>query len=393
MLLFVISVQLTFGQNFSIISKQVDINTINSLDLVIRFGLNKNINDRKTAIDVLNQQTPIILEESASGDKLFEEKRVDCFVPSLRNIEFKFNLEDTSLREKFIALYKKEQGLIIRITENIKIYSADSSDTLIITPQMMVELSADIFGYNETIAGLIENYNDGDPMLIKNSIDVGTAVNTADSTKTDFTLNFDFLQNVQPIENLFVNLKGHVSTDELNPHNRIEAFLLYKLNSAGLDLYAEAGRDGPQDFKHNMWRGQIFMETLLPFNLLNLSQGHGRLRLFPYIKAGVGYHSNNFNGTGPFEDDEEGMLAFFETYYYIPVLDKYGIIFESEGTYSEAYEGDNKFKFTYSVVLGYELPLEDFKAMLKLESGESQVWVGRDTKILLGLLLSKIPFN
>jgi len=129
--------------------------------------------------------------------------------------------------------------------------------------------------------------------------------------------------------------------------------------------------------------------SLLTPNLIDLSLGANRLRLKPVVELGAAYAVRT-NEQMLFENKTD-LEWWFNVDYYIPVSDRYAIIFEAEGRYNQNVTQGSKWRYWNAVTFSYDLPVEDLKALFKWETGRTAYVTDSGSRLLLGILVNQIP--
>jgi hypothetical protein len=287
-------------------------------------------------------------------------------------------------------IFSQDFPTYISVSEDINIYMPGENNPFTITKDVLKELTFSSKTLTDDKMTMLLQYLNGNSLEIINNINFSKEVNNADSTLSEYILDFDvqkpLLSNILGLP-IFYELKGRLSTNNFNPLNILSAYVRYRYKD---NFFFEAGRTGPQKFTKNAVRVNLGYENVIP-NLIDLTGGSPRFRLKPYIKFGASFEQN-FYEENAFGKKGSNFLVFFEGYYYVPVLDKFALIFNANGNYSDKFITNDKFLFNYSITFGYETPLENLNVLFKVADGETEVNIGKDTIYSLGLLLNFIPY-
>lgn len=364
-------------------SLRIDINTFRSNDIYYTMVFEKKIDESATGF--ANRGIQFSLVQGSGKTALFDGD-IENISVGIWNVSFVISLSDNE-KDLINLLQDGEEKAFIEIKTDLLVKFADSTEYRF-TPREIKELSSLFDGLNAEQTRLLNEFNSGRSFEAKNNFDFGREVNQADTTDAEYIFSFDVVRPFLKIvgEDVFFSARGAISTDPSNTLNQTEFFLSYKF-SGKEKIFAEIGRKGTQDFSTNSIRANLGLEFLAP-NLIDLTNGAPRLRLKPYVKAGVGFHKN-FQVDNAFNNEDLNLVGFFDTYYYIPIDKNLFAITNASGSYSDSYAGDDKFLFQYDLTIGYQTPV-DAKVLFKVESGENEVNRTSDTRFLIGLLVDFI---
>lgn len=370
-------------QKPSLDSLDLQINTVNTLELHYVFTFSGDIDRAETLTHTPNQAVNFKLIRAGNGEILASENYSSVGMRS-RRIDFTFPL-DKDRKELISRIYEREEPVYLALSGNIEVIFAGTNQSYVLTPDEAKTLTLEQSHLSSSQLNAINAYNRGTSYELKNNLDFNREVGTEDSAMAEYVFNFDIVKSISSTVPLFVKAKGRMSTNSGNPLNYSEFYLSYR--RPGADLFVEAGRIGRQDFSTNSLRLNLGLETLLP-NLVDLTGGSPRLRLKPYLKAGLAFQKN-FGTDNAFGNDELNLMVTAEGYYYIPLGEQFFTVVMVDGNYSDAFRND-KFRFAYDLSIGYQTPLNDLKLLFQVQSGENEVNRSASTRYLVGLLMNFI---
>lgn len=376
-----------FSQDNEIITSKADINAFGtppSIDYTISF---KNpIDPLKTRreLGTINFNLRRITDNSLITGTIIKKTAGEKFIQLILQVR------DSSQTDIVKQIFSQDFPTYIEASEDINIYLPDMDNTITISKDQLKELTFSSKTLTDDKMEMLLQYLNGSSLEITNNINFSKEVNNKDTTSSEFILDFDIqkplLSSLFSIP-LFYELKGRLSTNEHNPLDIFSAYIKYKHKE---NFFFEMGRIGPQKLNTNSFRINCGYENIIP-NLIDLTGGNPRLRLKPFIKFGAAYQYN-FYKENPFGNDSGNLLVFMNGYYYVPVLDRFALVFECEGTYSDKLITEEKFLFNYSLSFGYETPLENLKILFRVVDGKNEINLGEATVYSIGMLLDYIPF-
>ena len=291
-------------------------------------------------------------------------------------------------------IFKGEKLVYIDLSTDLPVIMEDGT-TAKLTPAQVKELSAQI-SLSEARLTALEDVARGRQRIYENRLDLAREVGEDDSQTAQYALSYQLSQTIGRTP-LVIEATGRLSTDEVNPLNRLEFSLLGRTGVNRLDLgapvfwsaYLSAGVSGDQKFDASAATIELGADVLFP-NFINLTAGANRLRLKPVVGVSLGYR-RQFEGEELFDGKQNLFEIGYKAAYLIPVLTKYTLTLDSEGTYNEKAKGE-AFFHTTALALYYDLPPEELKVLAKWEIGRNEFSFEQDSQVLLGIIADFLPF-
>ena len=282
----------------------------------------------------------------------------------------------------------------IHLSTDLPVIMQDGTRTKL-TPAMVRELSAQI-SLSEARLAALEDVAHGRQRIYEDQLDLTREVGEADSLTAQYVLSYQLSQNIARTP-LVIEATGRLSTDEDNPLNRLDFSLLGRTGVNRFDLgtpmfysaYLSGSVFGTQTFENAAASIELGADVLFP-NVVDLTGGANRLRLKPVVGVSLGYR-RQFDDQELFDGEQNLFEIGYEAAYLIPVLEKYTLSFDSEGTYNEKAKGE-AFFHTTSLALYYDLPPDDLKVLAKWEVGRNEFSYDQDNMVLLGVIADFLPF-
>ncbi len=227
-------------------------------------------------------------------------------------------------------------------------------------------------------------------------IDISREVDNEDSLSSEYVADFHFNQPI--FESHFsLGIDGRLSTKKENPLNRMEIYLYRPLTRDSMfesrfvyDLFLEASAKGTQTMDTAILSLKAGVTALTP-NLVKLTMGANRLRLKPVFTLGLNY-VRHLRKQAIYGHTSESFEATLNLFYYIPVADKFALIYIGEGSYNNKRRIDDRLNMRNSIAFAYDLPFEDLKAIFKWETGKNEFMTESESQALIGLLMNYINF-
>lgn|GEM_PF-5228409 len=360
-------------------SVALEVNTFGALQLHYLLSFSGDI-DRGETLSRNAGDDGCQLIQASTGERLASGK----WGAKKGGIDFTFTLKQT--QQNIVAnIYSRDEPVFVKLPHTIKVYFADTSQTYDLEPAEVKRLTLNLSDVPERQLRAIQSYNGGTNYELKNNWDINREVNAADSTIVEYVFDFDIVKSLSSKAPLFLRAKGKMSTRPDNSLNYSEFYLSYRIPNK--NLYVDAGRIGKQDFSANSIRLNVGLETLLP-NVIDMTEGHPRLRLKPYFKGGLAFQKN-LDSQNAFENETTNLLLFGECYYFIPIKERYFAIVTADMNYSDGFV-DERYRLAYELAMGYETPLQDVNILFQIQSGENEVQKEGATRMLIGLLMNSL---
>jgi hypothetical protein len=293
-------------------------------------------------------------------------------------------------------IFKGEMSVYIDLSGDLPLILQDGTRARL-TPAQVQKLSAQI-SIGEAELDALEHVATGQQRAYENRLDLAREVGEADSLTAEYALSYQLSQPIPALLPLplIAESRGRLGTDPDNPLNRLEFALVLAIPGVHRfgrspvfgSAYFSAGVLGNQTLDSTAALIEVGGNLLLP-NLVDLTGGANRLRLKPVVGASFGYR-RQFQDQQLFEE-RDSWEAGYESAYIIPILNKYTLALESEGSYNPRARGE-EFFHTTSIALYYDLPAEELEVLAKWDIGRNRFSVEQDSRVMLGIIADFLPF-
>jgi len=305
--------------------------------------------------------------------------------PGKRFIQLKISLsgESKSLLE---ALKSGARPFYIYLDKPLLVDLEDGT-RLSLSPERLKEVSSSAkLSLSERQIDEIVDARGGYYKLYGTKIDAGWQIGKTDSSANAGYLSFNFLGELFP--DYLAELGGVISTraNDIAAQFTVSPLIYNVLKST--PIFLKGTYQVKQDGSEERVFGSLLYQTITP-NFINLTQGFNRLRLKPVVKVGFNwyYYTKSNDSLVLMKSFAEPYL---DIYYYIPVLERYSILFEG----SFFWRSDKDFNFirknarlTGDISLNYDIPGADSKVMAKYSFGENSLTLQKDNKLVIGVLI------
>lgn len=227
-------------------------------------------------------------------------------------------------------------------------------------------------------------------------LDISKEVGNADTVASEYIADFYFNRPLFE-SNWSISVGGRLSTRKDNPLNHVEACLQRALKRDSAfghnliyDFFFQGNIDGTQTLDTSILTLGAGVTALTP-NLVDLTAGANRLRLKPIFTLRVDY-MRHFRKQALYDNTSESFAASLDAYYYVPVADKYALIYEGNASFDNKRQIDDRLNFRNSFMVAYDLPLEDLKAVFKWETGKNEFITDTEAETMIGILLNYVSF-
>lgn len=260
---------------------------------------------------------------------------------------------------------------------------------LLLSPQIVREKTAGKTKLSDGQAEMIIGAKGGEAKLYGNKFDVGRKVDLKDSAKASYVASFSVAQPFLFSDNI-LSFKGSIGTDADDPLNKVSIYPVgieksFSMPAVGYPskIKSDLGFEASENLDVRRASVSVAIQSITP-NLINLSYGEGRLRLKPVVCVGV---KGLFEATGKKINNgkDRYLEVFSEMYYYVPVMKIYSLLFEGNAYWIN--DGSNKVKGKLDITLGADIEGTGFKVMAKYSTGQNDVNIIRDDRLVLGLLM------
>ncbi len=221
-----------------------------------------------------------------------------------------------------------------------------------------------------------------------NKFDFGVQPVSETNTTTTYFLSLKTQNAYQGVKDnkLYWGLDARLSTNFSDSLNYINYYPInYRFSSSNSFFNAKLGNESNQTFDSKRIAVDVDYTVMGPQLLNFLGSVDNRIRPLPQFNFGVkGYH-NYSNDVKAFTSGQ----AFGSLHYYIPIFDRYSLIFDGKAFYDFAEEVNpsKKVMGNYSIVFGINLPKTGFTALFKFVDGKTDINYKQSQIIGLGLLM------
>jgi hypothetical protein len=370
----------------------VEINTAARIEIWFVFHVSKDIEDG-TTLDSLKPSSGFHAELVVEGEET-------------RAYELEANAQKGHIALKSVGMDKKDKGVVKKIYDgrlkgHIE-FNKDAKITLlngsiaVLTVEKARKLSRDKLKLSESQRDIIDETLSDGRLYEEDRFEIKRTIDKDDTLKTEYAAEFAWSQPLfwSPLS---IGVSGRLSTQSDNSLNRTEAFLNLStsIDSAFgqlfiYSLFIEPSVKGTQSLDTSTLAINGGFTSLIP-NLVNFTAGSNRLRLKPILTADLHY-VRHFRKQPLYDNATESFGITLKLYYYIPLADKYALIYDGVASYNNKYQMDDGLNFRHSIALSYDLPLEDLKVAFKWETGKNEFMTKSETDALVGILLDYVPF-